>query len=163
MVRWKYITKNKLSDIHRLIEIEENNYFIITKKIENFCYIISNNIKLKMVEVNASGIPPEVLLCALYTNSKVQGMGIVPFLLNRPPSNLQDFVKIYEASSTKYFDYVNGKVIKTNLSNMEEIESYLYDRYNKMFEDGQEVSKLEKIVQSLRNIYPYPYQNQNQP
>ncbi len=107
-----------------------------------------------MVTVNASGIPPEVLLYNLYVNSKVQGMGIIPYLLESPPSNLADFKNQIDNSRNKYIDYMNGKVIKVNFSNMSAIDSYLYDRDNTLFENGVNVSKLEKIVNQLRTVYP---------
>ncbi len=109
-----------------------------------------------MVYLNASGIPPEVLLWALYVNSKVQGIGIIENLLSTPPTYLEDFSRAITTSSRGYIDYLNGKVIKTNFSNMEQIDSFLYDRDNPLFERGQHISKMEKIVQNLRNQYPEP-------
>ncbi len=114
-----------------------------------------------MVYINASGIPPEVLLWALYVNSKVQGIGIIENLLSTPPTSLEDFSRAITTSSRGYIDYLNGKVIKTNFSNMASIDSFLYDRDNPVYERGQAVSKLEKIVKKLREAYPEPIAEPN--
>ncbi len=106
-----------------------------------------------MVTIDASSIPPEVLLYNLYVNSKVQGLGKIHYLLESPPSNLDDFKNQIDNSRNKYIDYMNGKVIKVNFSNMSAIDSYLYDRDNSMFVNGKNVSKLEKIVtHQLRSV-----------
>lgn len=107
-----------------------------------------------MVIVDASGIPAEVLLCSLYSNSKTQGMGIIPYLLETPPSTLESFRNQLETSRNKYIDYINGKVIKVSFANMSAIDSFLYDRDNVVYENGKQVSKLEKIVKDLRTKYP---------
>ncbi len=107
-----------------------------------------------MVTVDASGIPPEVLLHSLYINSKVQGMGAISNMLEPPPSTLESFRNQIESSRNKYVDYMNGKVIKVNFTNMTAIDSFLYDRDNIVYENGKQVSKLEKIVKELRSKYP---------
>ncbi len=66
------------------------------------------------------------VLAALYNNSKAQGMGV----LHYTPENMtkEDAQKLLDSGQT-YFDYVEGRVMKIDLSG-DELRTHLYNRDN---------------------------------
>ena len=68
---------------------------------------------------------PEVL-CALYNKAKVLGMGIIQYI----PGDLSLLEAEKLLKTTKYFDYLHGRVMKVDLSGDKGFEEWLYDRDN---------------------------------
>lgn len=75
--------------------------------------------------INISGIPKEKVLIALYENAKCQGLGYLQY--NSAPMKEEEACHLL--SQHTYFDYLNGRVMKVNLSS-DELDPYLYDRDN---------------------------------
>ena len=75
---------------------------------------------------NTHGLKPEEIICALYANAKCVGFGA----LNRRPGGLT----LEEAQSIfargKYIDYLGGRVMKVDLSDLSTMDVYLYERDN---------------------------------
>ena len=76
--------------------------------------------------MNIAGLNKAEVLIALYNRAKVQGMGFL--------SNNSNFVMNIEAAeklleNKKYIDYLNGTVLKINLTG-DELDTWLYNRDN---------------------------------
>lgn len=81
---------------------------------------------MRSLKMKITGLNKAEVLVALYNRAKIQGMGFM--------SNNSGFVmnteKAKELLSKKIdFDYLNGKVMKINLSG-DELDTYLYNRDN---------------------------------
>ena len=77
-----------------------------------------------MAMVDISGLNKDEVLFALYNASHVQGMGFLAAIDNY---TLEDAKRDYEASPSKYFDYLHGRVLKVDLSG-DSFDSRLFDR-----------------------------------
>lgn len=74
-----------------------------------------------------SALTPAERLAALYDGSRPQGMG---WLQATPgPMEMDAAEAMVTASRDGYFDYVGGRVIKTNVKN-DTLNPHLYDRDN---------------------------------
>lgn len=83
--------------------------------------------------VSIKGIDKAEVLRALYNASQPLGMGILHFT----PQDMtkEEAAKILKevgdrSPSMVYFDYLQGRVMKVNLTGDEEFEEWLYDRDN---------------------------------
>ncbi|MEG2289564.1 MAG: hypothetical protein RSC24_06315 [Clostridium sp.] len=89
--------------------------------------------------LNIKGLIKAEVLKGLYDNSKPQGLGF----LNYNPG----YISIDEAEKLlkeqTYFDYLNGRVMKVDLSSDNEFEEWLYDRDNG-------VGSAKRVIDKLR-------------
>ena len=76
--------------------------------------------------VKYNGLTKAEVLCALYNNSKPQGMGM--FVYQPGKMTLEIAEKILKERT--YFDYIQGRVMKVDLSEDDGFEEWLYDRDN---------------------------------
>lgn len=95
--------------------------------------------------VSIEGLDKAEVLLALYNASHIQGMG---FLAAVDHYGIEDARKDIEDMNTTfngrlYFDYLHGRVIKTDISG-DEFDPYLFDRDN-----GE--GSAEKAIETLRN------------
>ena len=74
--------------------------------------------------VNIQGLDKAEVLLALYQNSHVQGLG---FLQAIEHYTLMDAKRDISESSSLYFDYLHGRILKVDLSG-DEFDEWLYDR-----------------------------------
>ncbi|SCD60896.1 hypothetical protein GA0115253_101136 [Streptomyces sp. Termitarium-T10T-6] len=96
-----------------------------------------------MAYVDIAGLDPAAVLAALYNASQQQGLG----LLNphgREPMTVETAAHVLAATPHRYFDYLNGRVMKVDL-NGTRIDVGLYDRDNG---DGAGAA----VIDSLRRI-----------
>jgi hypothetical protein len=78
-----------------------------------------------MATIDISKFNKAAVLAALYNNSKPQGMGLVHF---QPGSiSESDAQLLLDAVPDQYFDYINGRVMKIDLSK-DELDTWGYDR-----------------------------------
>lgn len=66
------------------------------------------------------------VLRSLYNNAKPQGMGFL--LATKEDMTLEQAEKLLEESNDKYFDYIQGRVLKVRIKN--ELDTWLYNRDN---------------------------------
>lgn len=99
--------------------------------------------------VNTKGLNKAEVLSVLFNNSKVQGfnaqmveMGIMEKPKNMTKEEAQSILD--RMGKKKYFDYLNGKVMKIDLTSDDEFEEWMYDRDN-----GK--GSAEKAINSLRS------------
>jgi hypothetical protein len=74
--------------------------------------------------IDISGLDKVAVLYALYNASHTQGLGFINAV---PNYTYEDCKKDFEASKSKYFDYLHGRVLKVDLSG-DEFDPRLYDR-----------------------------------
>jgi len=68
----------------------------------------------------------EEVLCALYNNARCLGMGFLHY--KDGELTIENAKKLLK--TTKYFDYLYGRVLKVDLSGDLGFEEWLYDRDN---------------------------------
>ena len=78
------------------------------------------------MKIDISGLDKARLLQVLYNASRPLGLG---FFTGCSPMTLEQAKEEIKSSANLYFDYVNGRVIKMNLSG-DTTDSYCYDRDN---------------------------------
>lgn len=89
--------------------------------------------------IDISKLDKAEVLITLYNNSKQQGMGF----LNPNGRNLLSKEEATELLKTQtYFDYLNGRVMKIDLS-QDKLNEWLYDRDNG---SGAAFKALEKLI-----------------
>lgn len=76
--------------------------------------------------INITGMKKEYVLLALYRAAKPKGIGELFTQTEMPLSAAAELVK---NNPSLYFDYVNGRPLKVDLSG-DEFDPYLYDRDN---------------------------------
>lgn len=91
-----------------------------------------------MATISLSGLDKAEVLAALYNAAKPQGLGFLHY--NPSPMTVEE-ARQHLAGST-YFDYLQGRVMKVNLSG-DELESRSYDRDN-----GEGTA--ERVINALR-------------
>ena len=74
--------------------------------------------------VVTKGIPQGKVLAALYNNSRSQGLGFIHAQSGDMTEKQADAL----LSKGKYFDYLQGRVMKVDLADSDEFEERLYDR-----------------------------------
>lgn len=75
--------------------------------------------------IDITGISKAAILAALYNNSKPQGMGFLAF----DPEEMSEKEAAKLLQKSNYFDYLNGRVMKVDLSG-NELDPWLYDHDN---------------------------------
>jgi hypothetical protein len=90
--------------------------------------------------VSIKGLNKAEVLAALYNASRPLGMGFLQY--NPKPMTQEEAQKMLD-SGRKYFDYVNGRVMKISLGSDGTIDPLLYDRENG---DGA----VKRVVEELR-------------
>lgn len=96
-----------------------------------------NQIINLIMRVSIKGLPKAVVLKALYDKSITMGIGHLQYT----PEDMTYTEAIRRTDETLDFDYVHGRVIKTNLSD-DEISVWLYNRDNG-------IDAAEKIIAKL--------------
>ena len=76
--------------------------------------------------IDTKGISPAEVLKALYDNSRPLGMGFLHY--TPEPMLIEDATNLLKGQN--YFDCVNGRVMKVDLSNPDGFDEWLYDRDN---------------------------------
>ncbi len=76
--------------------------------------------------VKYNGLTKAEVLCALYNNSNPQGMGM--FVYQHGKMSLEVAEEMIKQRTS--FDYIQGRVMKVDLSDDEGFEEWLYDRDN---------------------------------
>ena len=78
-----------------------------------------------MSTVNIAGLDKALVLAALYNAAKAQGLGFLHFT----PQDMTRDEAAALLESSKYFDYLNGRVMKVAIDG-DELRVGLYDRDN---------------------------------
>ena len=78
-----------------------------------------------MQNISIAGKNKAKILAALYNSAKAQGLGFLHF--TPEPMTEEQAVELLE--KTQYFDYLQGRVMKVDLSG-DELNPRLYDRDN---------------------------------
>ena len=111
------------------------------KKIIGLCVLAVGMRAFAMEESNGnidiSGLDKVVLLKALYERAKPLGSGFLQYT----PAPLSD--EVAEKASKKYIDYLNGRVMKINISG-DEVNTRLYNRDNG-------ASAAEEVIQNIKD------------
>ena len=81
---------------------------------------------LEETMVKYNGLTKAEVLCALYNNAKGQGLGM--FMLKKGDMTIEQAENLLK--STTSFDYIQGRVLKVDLSGDVGFEEWLYDRDN---------------------------------
>jgi hypothetical protein len=84
--------------------------------------------KEKVMSINIKGFDKAEVLQVLFNSSKQQGMGLMR-QSGGSQLTLGQARELFVSSHSKYFDYLNGRVMKVDLSG-DELDPYLYDRDN---------------------------------
>lgn len=126
--------------INRIFALCNVNLTNIIRRLDK---LIKMEEKVKMVSIE--GLDKSEVLLALYNASRINGMG---FLAAVDHYGIEDARKDIEEMKTTfngrlYFDYLHGRVIKTDISG-DEFDPYLFDRDNS---EGA----AEKAIEALRN------------
>lgn len=90
--------------------------------------------------INISMLDKADVLRVLYDNARTQSTGVPPLRIMEPMTKETASKLLLKRN---YFDYVNGRVLKVNLSNIM-LDTFLYNRDN-----GQEAA--EKAIATLRD------------
>jgi len=77
--------------------------------------------------MNIAGMNKAVILAKLYDSAQPLGLGILHF--TPEPMTIEQAQELLDKSSDKYFDYVNGRVMKISLAS-DELRTDLYNRDN---------------------------------
>lgn len=125
--------------INRIFTLCNVNLTNIIQRLDKLIKMEENNM------VSIEGLDKAEVLLALYNASHIQGMG---FLAAVDHYGIEDARKDIEDMNTTfngrlYFDYLHGRVIKTDISG-DEFDPYLFDRDN-----GE--GSAEKAIETLRN------------
>ena len=79
-----------------------------------------------MIDLKEFGLTRAQALCALFNSARTQGLGILQYD-SKHVMNVKEAETLLE--KTKYFDYVEGRVLKVSLEK-DEFDERLYDRDN---------------------------------
>lgn len=90
-----------------------------------------------METIDISHLSKAKVLAALYNGSKVQGLGF----LQAKNGDMSESEAEQILKDQKYFDYLNGRVMKIDLST-DELRTWLYDRDNGQGAAAAIISKL---------------------
>jgi hypothetical protein len=105
------------------------------------------------IYVDATNLKPENVLAELYNSSKPYGMGIFQYKANVMSSKqAEDILKeFYDNNEYAYFDYLDGRPIKTTFEYFPNIDATTYDKYNG---DGSMSKCIENVRNSTITIVP---------
>lgn len=81
-----------------------------------------------MNDIDLTGLNTADVLAALYNASQPLGLGFLNPASNRPLTSAQA-QQILDDNPHRYFDYLNGRVMKVDL-NGDHLDPWLYDRDN---------------------------------
>ena len=96
--------------------------------------------------VDIKGLNKAEVLAALYNNSKPQGLGFLHFdAKDMTVAEAEEILK-----QTTDFDYLNGCVMKVDLSSVDDFEVWLYDRDNGSGAAQRAVDSLRKRGQQCK-------------
>ena len=76
--------------------------------------------------VRYDGLTKAEVLCALYNNAKSQGVGA--FMRINKNMTIEQAEELLKQDT--YFDYIQGRVLKVDLSGKKGFDEFLYDRDN---------------------------------
>ena len=76
--------------------------------------------------VSTKGLTKAAVLAALYNSARPFGLGILQY--DPRPMTEEDAQRILDSSTSRYFDYLNGRLIKVDLSDDNEFDERLFDR-----------------------------------
>lgn len=79
--------------------------------------------------IDISKMDKAEVFAALYNAAKSQGMGVIAFSVTPSRMTRGRALEILESTPSKYFDYVNGRVMKVDLSG-DTLDEWGYDRDN---------------------------------
>lgn len=88
--------------------------------------------------IDISGLDKRKVLMALYDGARPQGLGFLHFSVG--PMTEAEAESLL--SKDRYFDYVNGRVMKVDLTDDDQFDERLYDRDNG---DGAAQRAVERI------------------
>lgn len=94
--------------------------------------------------INIKGLDKAEVLVSLYEGAKQQGYGLQHEKRKITVEEAREMLK-----ANQYFDYVNGAVMKVNLSSDEEFAEHLYDRDNGA---GAAQRAVDKVKQKTNDI-----------
>ncbi|MEG2786428.1 MAG: hypothetical protein RR942_01315 [Romboutsia sp.] len=92
--------------------------------------------------INIKGLSKAEVLKELYNNSRPQGLGFLNFIPQ--DMTIEEAREILEQQT--YFDYLNGRIMKIDLSSDDSFEEWLYDRDNGVGSAKRVVDKLTSTV-----------------
>lgn len=92
--------------------------------------------------LNIKGLNKAEVLKGLYDNSKPQGLGFLNY--NPEDMSIEEAERLLKEQT--YFDYLNGRVMKVDLSSDNEFEECLYDRDNGVGSAKRVIDKLRSAV-----------------
>ena len=100
--------------------------------------------------VKYDGLTKAEVLCALYNNAKSQGVGV--FMRINKDMTIEQAKELLKEDT--YFDYVQGRVLKVDLSGNTSFDEWLYDRDNGKGSAQRALDeyKLNKISETRFNI-----------
>ena len=98
--------------------------------------------------ISTKGLPKNKVLACLYDSARQQGMGFLQY--NPEPMSDKEAKKILDGGQT-YFDYVQGRVMKVDLSK-DEFDPWLYDRDNGNGAADKVINQLRKDIESTKKI-----------
>lgn len=76
--------------------------------------------------VSTKGLTKKAVLAALYNSARPFGLGIL--LYDPKPMTEEDAQEILDSSTSRYFDYLKGRLMKVDLSDDNEFDERLFDR-----------------------------------
>lgn len=82
------------------------------------------------------------VLRSLYNNAKLQGMGLL--FATMEDMTIEQAEKMLEKSNDKYFDYIQGRVLKVRIK--DELDTRLYNRDNG---DGAAEGVINKLLSEI--------------
>jgi hypothetical protein len=88
--------------------------------------------------IDITGLDKAEVLHALYQRAHYKGLGLYSAVIKY---SVKDARRDYEASESKYFDYLYGRVLKVDLSG-DSFDSWLYDRDNGIHAAEEAINKL---------------------
>jgi len=89
--------------------------------------------------IDTTGLDQSAVLAALFNASRPQGMGFLQY--NPEPMSTETALELL--TRTRYFDYIQGRVMKINLKDPNQFDEWGYDRDN-----GE--GSAQMVIDSLR-------------
>ena len=89
--------------------------------------------------INIEGLNKAEILAELYNNSKPLGLGILHY--KKEDMTIEEAERLLK--STKFFDYLQGRVMKIRLDSNTHFDGFLYNRDN-----GEGAA--ERVVENIR-------------
>ncbi len=95
-------------------------------------------------KISIKGLNKADVLAALFNRAQPQGMGFMQY----DPKPMAKEIAEKLLLKTTYFDYVQGRVMKVDLSNDAEFDPWLYDRDNGQGAAAEVIEALRKTKQT---------------